>query len=220
MYPIRMSPSEFTARLHREAGIGPVQVMPLFSSLDPGVLADAAKLPRPDFLFVGRMTASKGVIPLLEQFAQLPQYDLTLVGEGDLRERLQREYSGHANIRFLGLIPQERLTGLYRAATALVFPSLAPETFGLSIAEAFACGTPAIVHDAGGSRELIDSTGGGIVYRTNAELLDALRAFADDPDLRIRLGRRARAGFENLYTQRRHVDAYLACIEEIRRTKL
>lgn len=214
-----LAPSEFTARLHRESGIGPVQVLPLFSTLDPGAAADETVLPRPGFLFVGRVTASKGIIPLVERFAQLPQYDLTVVGEGDVRERLERKYAGHPNIRFLGLIPQERLTGLYRGATALVFPSLAPETFGLSIAEAFACGTPAIVHDAGGSRELVDATDGGIVYRTDEELLEALRKLSADPGYRARLGQHARAGFERLYTQQRHVDAYLACIESIRRRK-
>ena len=214
-----ISPSKFTARLHREAGIGPVQVMPLFSSLDPGAPTNESMPPRPGFLFVGRVTASKGIVPLLEQFAQLPQYDLTVVGEGDLRERLEREYARHANIRFLGLMPQDELVKLYRAATALVFPSLAPESFGLSIVEAFACGTPAIVHDAGATGELVDSAGGGIVYRTREEFLEALRALAADPELRSRLGRQARAGFERLYTQRRHVDAYLACIEEVRQRK-
>ena len=214
-----LSPSEFTARLHREAGIGPVQVLPLFSGLDPGSPSGEIALPRPRFLFVGRITASKGILPLLVQFARLPQYDLSVIGDGDLRAGLERQFASHSNIRFLGLVPQDELTGLYRGATALVFPSLAPETFGLSIAEAFACGTPAIVRDAGGSRELIDATGGGIVYRTDAELLQALDKLANERGLRAQLGQRARAGFENLYTQRQHVDSYLACIERIRKTK-
>jgi hypothetical protein len=37
--------------------------------------------------------------------------------------------------------------------------------------------------------------------------------------LRTQLGRRARAGFEKLYTQQRHVDSYLACIDAIRQSK-
>lgn len=214
-----LAPSEFTAQRHRESGIAPVQVLPLFSPLDPGTPGGDIVLPRPRFLFVGRVTASKGIFSLLAQFAELPEYDLTVVGEGDLRARLELRYAGYANIQFLGLIPQDELALLYRGATALVFPSLAPETFGLSIAEAFACGTPAIVRDAGGSRELVDATGGGIVYRTNAELLHALHQLADDRGLRTQLGQRARSGFEKLYTRQRHVDAYLACIERIRHSK-
>ena len=214
-----LAPSEFTAQRHRESGIAPVQVLPLFSILDPGSPDDDIVLSRPCFLFVGRVTASKGILAVLAQFANLPEYDLTVVGEGDLRAGLERQYAGHANIHFLGQIPQDELTVLYRGATALVFPSLAPETFGLSIAEAFACGTPAIVRDAGGSRELVDATGGGVVYRTDAELLHALHKLAGDGGLRAQLGQRARAGFEKHYTQQRHVDTYLACINNIRHSK-
>ncbi len=214
-----LAPSEFTARLHRESGLAAVQVLPLFSFLAPPALRSQPDLPRPGFLFVGRITASKGIRELLAQFALLPQYDLTVVGEGDLRALLERQYAGHANIRFLGPRPQEELTRLYREATALVFPSLAPETFGLSVAEAFACGTPAIVRDAGGSRELVDATGGGLVYRTDPELTNALHRIANDADLRSKLSQQAREGYERLYTEQRHVDAYLSCIRDILRGK-
>lgn len=214
-----LAPSEFTAQRHRESGIAPVQVLPLFSSLDPESPDGDIVMSRPRFLFVGRITASKGIHELLRLFAKLSEYDLAVVGDGDLRARLVRQYAGHPNIFFLGQIPQDQLTVLYRGATALVFPSLAPETFGLSIAEAFACGTPAIVRDAGGSRELVDATGGGMVYRTDVELLHALHRLAGDGRLRAQLGLRARAGFEKLYTQQRHVDAYLACVDKIRQSK-
>lgn len=214
-----LAPSEYTAQRHREAGIAPVQVLPLFSFLDPEAAPAPAAPARPRFLFVGRVTASKGIPKLLAQFAKLPDYDLVVVGDGDQRTSLQRQYAGYANIRFLGAIPQLELISLYREATALVFPSLAPETFGLSIAEAFACGTPAIVRDAGGSRELIDATGGGMVYQTDEELLDALHRLASDNTLRARLAQRARTGYEQHYTQQRHVDAYMACVEEIHEKK-
>lgn len=214
-----LAPSEFTAQRHREEGIAPAQVLPLFSFLDPEAGNAYAAPTRPRFLFVGRVTASKGIANLLAHFATLQDYDLVVVGEGDLRAILQRQYSGHANIRFLGAIPQQDLIALYRDATALVFPSLAPETFGLSIAEAFACGTPAIVCDAGGSRELIDTTGGGIVYQTDEELLGALHRLANDEALRTQLGQRARAGYEKHYTRQRHIEAYLACVAEIQARK-
>lgn len=209
-----LAPSEFTAQRHREAGIAPVQVLPLFSFLDPK-LDPVAAPDRPRFLFVGRVTASKGIQNLLARFARLPDYDLIVVGDGDLRTRLQQQYAGHANIHFLGAIPQQELIAHYREATALVFPSLAPETFGLSIAEAFACGTPAIVRDAGGSRELIDITGGGMVYQTDEELLSALHRLAGDAELRSKLAQSARAGYERHYTQKRHVEAYLSCIKTL-----
>jgi glycosyltransferase involved in cell wall biosynthesis len=210
-----LAPSDYTARRHREFGIGPVRVLPLFSTLEPAASAARTDPPTPRFLYVGRITASKGIAALLERFATLPAYELLVAGDGDLRERLERRHARHANIRFVGRVDQERLTALYRGATALLLPSLAPETFGLSIVEAFACGTPAIVRDAGGSRESVDATGGGIVYRGDEELEPALRRLAEDRALRAELGRRAREGYEKLYTRQRHVDDYLACVDEI-----
>ena len=211
-----LAPSEFTAERHRKAGIGPVQVLPLFSSLAAEAVGDQTASTVPRFIFVGRVTASKGIHLLLEQFSRLPQYELIVVGDGDLRAKVERQYAGHDNIRFLGQLPQDKLAAVYRTATALVLPSLAPETFGLTVTEAFAHGTPAIVRDAGGSRELVDASGGGIVYRTDAELLKAIHALARDDALRAQLGQHARAGFEKFYTEQKHVDAYLACIHKVR----
>src|SRR5262249_6260366 len=158
-----------------------VHVLPLYSSLNPPEVAASRPPARPRFVYVGRLIAPKGIEPLLEEFTALPDYDLDVVGEGELRAGLESRFAAHRNIRFLGRIPQADLGATYRSATALVFPSLAPETFGLSVVEAFACGTPAIVRDAGGCRETVDATGGGLVYRTGAELRTALARLAHEP---------------------------------------
>ena len=92
-------------------------------------------------------------------------------------------------------------------------------TFGLSIVEAFACGTPAIVRDAAGCREPIDATGGGLVYRTSEELRAALSRLANQPALRERLALCAREGFLRLYTLQRHIENYLTYVAAIRAAK-
>jgi glycosyltransferase involved in cell wall biosynthesis len=216
-----LSPSQYTADRHRAAGIGrPIHVLPLFSAVR--VSGETAATPPPEraeFLFVGRVTASKGIVMLLESFATLPAYQLVVIGDGDLRSPLERRFAECPNIRFLGHVPQPDLVTAYKRATALIFPSLAPETFGLSIVEAFACGTPAIVFDAGGSRELVDDTGGGIVCRTAQELRQAISLVAEDRGLRDELGRRARAGFLARYTVERHMGGYWEHINAIRAAK-
>ena len=215
-----LAPSEYTAGLHREAGFAaPIRVLPLFSALAPPEAPPPPPSARPRFLFVGRVTASKGIVPLLEEFAALPDYELQVAGEGELRPVLEQRFAGCANIRFLGRMPQEALVTAYRGATALVFPSLAPETFGLAVVEAFACGTPAIVRDAGGAREAVDATGGGIVYRTAGELQQALARLAGDPALGRALGRRAREGFLRDFTLERHLERYLGHVGAIRAAK-
>jgi glycosyltransferase involved in cell wall biosynthesis len=89
----------------------------------------------------------------------------------------------------------------------------------LSILEALACRTPAIVHDVGGAREPIDATGGGLIYQTREELRQALARLAYEPGLREALARRAREGFLRLYTLERHVESYLGLVESIQRAK-
>ena len=167
----------------------------------------------------GRVTASKGIGPLVQEFTSLPDYDLHVVGEGAARADLERCFRGRPNIYFLGSVPQARLAALYRKANALILPSLAPETFGLTVVEAFACGTPAIVRDAGGARELVDATGGGFVYRNPNELRVAVHRLANDAELRRRLGARARAGYLRAYTEEEHVRRYMDLIDAIRACK-
>ncbi|NOY17716.1 MAG: glycosyltransferase family 4 protein [Gammaproteobacteria bacterium] len=216
-----ISPSEYTANRHRENGISiPIEVIPLFSTLDPGEASKYRKGRRPQFLFVGRVTASKGIVPLADYFSNHPVYDLTIVGDGDLLQVMREQYAGYGNIEFCGKIPQPDLIKLYQQATALVFPSLAPETFGLSVVEAFACSTPAIVCEgSGGSSELIQQTGAGFIYRSEAELGEALDILASDSIRREELGSKARHAYRTRFTSSHHVDAYLGHIASIQASK-
>ncbi|MGB8701569.1 MAG: glycosyltransferase family 4 protein, partial [Thermosynechococcaceae cyanobacterium] len=211
-----LAPSEYTANRHRAAGFSiPIHLHPLFSTLDPGAPPPFVAGKRPKFLYVGRITAAKGILPLLKIFAELTDYDLDVVGDGDLRPQLQQAYQNHANIYFWGQMSQQQLIARYQGATALIFPSLAPETFGLVIVEAFACGTPVIAHNAGGSRELIEKTGAGFVYESESELISAIHTLAQTPGLRQELGARAYQSYQQNYTEKTHVDAYLQHIQMI-----
>lgn len=216
-----ISPSQYTADRHSAGGISqPVKVIPLFSTLDPSSVPAEVKDSDAHFLIVGRVTASKGIVPVVAYFSRRPEYRLTVVGDGDLLETLRRDYAGYGNIDFTGRIPQQDLVELYQHATALLFPSLAPETFGLAVVEAFACSTPVIVREgSGGSPELVRQSGAGFVYRSEAELGEALDRLAESPEKRRALGEAARQAYESRFTPERHIDTYLAHIAEIRSSK-
>jgi glycosyltransferase involved in cell wall biosynthesis len=84
------------------------------------------------------------------------------------------------------------------------------------VVEAAACGTPALVTaGAGGAVEIIQQTGGGLIYRNEGELAAALRDLSTQPDLRQRLGAAARAGYAAHHTLDRHLDRYEALIARV-----
>ncbi|CAN5186979.1 N/A [soil metagenome] len=208
------SPSDYTAERHREGGIEqPITILPLFSSIGAPVDAEPAYNSRPSFLFVGRVTVSKGIQSLLRVAATLVDFDFLVVGEGDLLAQLQIDYAHCPNIKLVGGLPQPDLVDHYRQATALVFPSLAPETFGLAIVEAAACGTPAIVSNtAGGAVEIVQQTGGGVVYNGDNELIAMLCLLGGDRSISATLGERAQQGYRKFYTRETHLKGYLDAI--------
>ena len=213
-----ISPSEYTATRHRQAGITrPISVLPLFSAIDlPTPAPKDLPLAGPYFLYAGRVTASKGVEPLVGAFAERPGHNLVVAGDGDLLSRLQDAYASAPNIKFVGAITQDELASLYRGATALVVPSLAPETFCLSVVEAAALGTPSLVRaGSGGPVEILTRGSGGRVYADEHHLGLELDQLANDTRLAQALGRQARLAYERFYTRDRHVDGYLQHVERI-----
>jgi glycosyltransferase involved in cell wall biosynthesis len=71
----------------------------------------------------------------------------------------------------------------------------------------------------GGAEELIESTGGGFIYKTEAELASAMDQLAVNASLRQELGQKARTGFEKYYTKQYHLDGYLGLIQKIQKRK-
>lgn len=210
-----LAPSQFTADMHRKNGVlAPIAVLPLFSSIAGG---GSGGKPVPNrLLYVGRVTALKGVGNLVRLVADMPEIELVVIGEGDLSEELETRFGDRPNIRFLGKIDQQSLVHHYASAAAVVVPTIVPETFGLTVVEAAACGTPALVSKgAGGAPEIVRTTGGGMVYDGDSELKAAIRAIFQDEALRRRLGAEARAGYETCYTKDRHLDAYLRHVDEL-----
>lgn len=215
-----IAPSQFTANQHEQLFPDvPARIIPLYSRLTPPdeVTHNWDPAQRPKFVYSGRITASKGVETVLEQFRNLEDYDLILAGDGDALSQLTQRFDRYPNIHFAGRLEEADLIKLYSSATALVFPSIAPETFGLTAVEAMACGTPAIVRDAGGCAEIIEKTGAGFVYRDDSELPPILHRLAREKGLREQLSETAEAAVGKFYTRERYLNDYLALIGEFQR---
>jgi glycosyltransferase involved in cell wall biosynthesis len=153
---------------------------------------------RDRLLFVGRLLPQKGVEYALRALVALPpEVSLDVVGDGPDSERLRRIVASlglSARVRWHGAMPQARLVDFYRAATALVVPSV-DEGLGLVAVEAQLCETPVVAFDSGGLRDVVvDGETGVLVPSVNSETLAAaLRALLARPDQGASFGRAARA---------------------------
>jgi glycosyltransferase involved in cell wall biosynthesis len=213
-----LAPSRFTLDAHRARGFSrPMRHLPHFLAVEDVAATETCRPHERQYaLFVGRLERLKGVHVLLDAFSSYRELDLLIAGDGEERADLERQAAGLDHVRFLGHVRQEQLDGLYRHATAVVVPSIGYEVFGLVVLEAFARGTPAIVHDLGALPELVEDSGGGITYRTRDELLAALERLRTEPATRDELGARGRDAWQRLWSEDRHLDAYFEAIEEAR----
>ena len=131
--------------------------------------------------------ANKNVPWLLKQMSQLPNLDSLIVlafGEGSV------PVPGQLNVRFTGGIRNRRdLAQLFAAADVFVSASLM-ETYGLTLVEAMACGTPVVAFRVGGIPEAAPDGQAGILCEPSdgTEFRAAIEKLRRDPQLRDQLG--------------------------------
>jgi len=115
----------------------------------------ALDLPRPLFLFAGRLAVEKNVEAFLD--LDLPGTKL-VAGDGPARAMLEQRYPA---ARFLGELPSVELGAIYRCADVFVFPSRT-DTYGLVMAEALAAGTPVACYPSEGARTIFAGQACGV----------------------------------------------------------
>ena len=150
------------------------------------------------FMYAGRLEALKGVDLLVEAFAQMPEEQLVVVGDGPMAEQLNSyvEEQQCRNITFTGRLQGSDYIEQLRHAKALVVTSQCYETFGMTIAEGFAYGVPAIVGDIGNIKSMVTDGVNGIrfAYNSKEALAEAVERFYSK-DLTM-LQKNARAYYE------------------------
>ena len=85
----------------------------------------------------------------------------------------------------------------------------------LVIMEAFSRRTPVVASNLGSVPTLLEQTGGGLVYGSEQELLDALDRLVTDPDERERLAQRGHEAYRELWAADTHLEQYLGLIDEL-----
>jgi glycosyltransferase involved in cell wall biosynthesis len=116
----------------------------------------ALDLPRPVFLYAGRLAPEKNVECFLS--LDLPGSKL-VIGDGPSRRALQAKYP---QAHFIGMQGSEALAVYYASADVLVFPSRT-DTFGMVLLEALASGLPVAALPVPGPLDVIGTSGAGVL---------------------------------------------------------
>jgi glycosyltransferase involved in cell wall biosynthesis len=167
------------------------------------------------FLYLGRLSAEKGVDVLLDAWD--PELGrLLIVGDGPARLELEARAARHGDsVEFLGSQPRERCMELLTDARALVISSRGHETFGLVAVEAGAHGVPAVAPASAAFLELIRDGRTGLLF-SPGDPKDLRRRLHQllDPEQSTRMGVRARQRYEAEYTPERNLATLLAIYRE------
>jgi glycosyltransferase involved in cell wall biosynthesis len=105
-------------------------------------------------LYVGRFAAEKNILHMLDLFRKHNTgYSITLIGKGPQKEIIEAYVREHGLGQVLDHVPHHELAGVYQAHAVTITSSLS-ETYGFTLLESLACGTPVVYPDCGVFRAL------------------------------------------------------------------
>lgn len=174
-------------------------------------------------LWVGRLSAEKGVEFLVEAMAQVakefPQARLTLVGDGPRRddiERLITRLALNGRVHLTGLVPHHEIPTYLKRSDLFILPSLS-EGLPLVLGEAMSAGKPVVATCVGGIPDVVVGEGsertGYLVPAANASALaQAIGDVFSDPQKARVMGQNGRKRIERQYAwshvARQTIDLY------------
>ena len=195
----------------------------------PGDLSEPAAGGPPTIGFLSRMCAESGLEILVDAVEEvrrdptLRDLRLWITGgsTGDDRNFLRRLRSKlrktgmDKDVRFFADFSTPARRSFVRGLTLLSVPSTRPTAFGLYLLEAMAAGVPVLQPQIGSYPEIIQATGGGILYQPNNSptLASGLRSLLLDREKIAALSRSGRAAVRKLYS-RQSVARKLATVYE------
>jgi len=171
-----------SAALKREMavlGMPAEKIQVHYTGVDLDRFRPRERAPGRTILAVGNLVLEKGHRLLIEAAARIPNVRLLIAGDGPERKALQA--LARADVTFLGAVPHADMPALVAETDVM---ALASEREGLANAwvEALACGTPVVIPDVGGAREVIDRPEAGrVVGRTSEAFAGAIAELLDSP---------------------------------------
>lgn len=166
-----------------------------FAVRDRAAAKAALDVSGPVLVSVGALIARKGHDLAITALAEVPGAMLVLIGAGPEQaalEALAVRVGVAARVRFMGSLGQDAIADWLAAADAMVLMS-ASEGLANAWVEALACGTPIVIADVGGAREVLEGQdyAGQKVAREPGAIAAAVRSVLAAPPERAGVARAA-----------------------------
>lgn len=163
-------------------------------------------------LYVGRLSAEKGLDVLAEAVRLLGEPVVDVIGSGPLEPLATAAFGA----RYLGYRPLDDIMARMGRARFLVLPSICYENSPRTIVEAFACGLPVIASRLGALVDIVRDGVTGLLFNPGdaADLAAKLAWARAHPELMLRMGRAARAEYEAQYTPDRNHEILMDIYED------
>jgi glycosyltransferase involved in cell wall biosynthesis len=177
-YIVTITVSDSTKKDLEQLGFRKVAVLPQGLSVKP-VPRLLPKEPNPIIVFVGRLKRAKLPHHALHAFSlikkEMPEAKMWVIGDGYMRKQLEKHRI--KDVKFFGLVPNEKKNELISKAHLLLVPAVR-EGWGLVVTEANAMGTPVIGYDVPGLRDSIKDGETGTLVKENSPSALAAAAIA------------------------------------------
>ncbi|MEI6825225.1 MAG: glycosyltransferase family 4 protein [Desulfuromonadales bacterium] len=170
-------------------------------------------------VYVGRLTAEKGVRTLIAAWKFVNDFPLKVVGDGALREELEIYVRENAlNVEFVGTQTRERVLEMVGSSFMQIVPSECYEGFPMAVLEAYACGTPVLASRIGSLSEVVQNGVTGLFFEAGnpGDLARMVNELGSNPELASRLGNRARELFIEKYTPEQNFQMLMGIYQRAR----
>ncbi|MFC7486541.1 glycosyltransferase family 4 protein [Knoellia sp. CPCC 206453] len=159
----------------------------------------------PLFLYAGNLGKLQGLLPLVNAFADVPEAQLVLMGDGVEKDELSAAAADApaGNVHVRNSVPADVVPHHLAAADVLVVSlkdsPLLRATMPSKVQSSMAAGKPILVHGAGDVADVVTDAGAGVAVRpgNHGEVADGIRELANQPDEWADAGVAARQHYED-----------------------
>ncbi|MBL0389004.1 GT4 family glycosyltransferase PelF [Tumebacillus sp. ITR2] len=218
-YADQVSPvCSYNTRWETRFGVPESRIRVIYNGIDPNVFVEAPPSTNDTLtvVMVARIDPLKDVLTFLESAAlvkkKFPDIRFVVYGSVSVPSYYEQCMELHAELgledSFVFAGHTSNMSAAYSSGDIIALTSIS-EAFPYSVIEAMMTGKPCVATDVGGVTEALADTGLVVTPRRADEVADAILQLANNPELRMSLGKEARERALNFFTLNKMIDLHL-----------